>query len=361
MDGPSHLVEYCAKSHDVRWRRSRKDTIHLQSQVWQGLPWQHRIFTIGDPGPAAILEITGEDLGQTEEDFARDLATTAGLPIITLTQVPNQPWNNLWEDDFIASTFQRFLETGDPDWPLLFPMVQSVKAAIQAISAVWGVEKIILTGASKRGWTSYLAAALGLPEVIGAAPRVFDCLDLPWQMQRQRDLWGDYSEMLDPYTQLGLRQLLDQEQGIALAREIDPIHFLPKVPFPLYPIVGTNDSFWAPDSLSRYRDQLPPGSQALSIPNSGHNLGPGPLWKESLGAYARFRIADHSLPSFSDVSSAFTENWQAVSETPAFSLAVFEQAPLTGRFKLCLELVHFQTEFGPIAFSSNPALSGPYW
>ena len=112
--------------------------IEMTSQTWQGINWKHEILyntprSVVKKG-VAILYITGD--GPRPADMA-DLALIVAatkLPVATLFDVPNQPlFGSLKEDDLIAHTFTRYLETGDATWPLLFPMA---KSAIKAMDAV---------------------------------------------------------------------------------------------------------------------------------------------------------------------------------------------------------------------------------
>ena len=147
------------------------------------------------PTDTAILFITGD--GPRPGDNI-DLGLISGatqLPVYMLFNIPNQPLWDMKEDDLIAHTFNKYLETKDPTWPLLFPMTKSaIKAmdAIQDFSAKTGhpVKKFIVTGASKRGWTTWLTAATRDKRVVGIAPLVFDNLNFTPQMSHQLEHWA---------------------------------------------------------------------------------------------------------------------------------------------------------------------------
>ena len=121
----------------------------LTSQTWRGAPWRHQLFIIR-PGVLdqetrhALLFIAGgkwvEPDGDGGAGLPSDALLFAGLagwlrsPIAVLRQVPYQPlFDDKTEDALIAFTFDQYLATLNPEWPLLLPMVKSAVRAMDAV------------------------------------------------------------------------------------------------------------------------------------------------------------------------------------------------------------------------------------
>ncbi len=70
------------------------------------------------------------------------------------------------EDAVIAFSFDRFMATGDESWPALLPMVKSAVRAMDVIQEVVPlglgipINDFVVSGGSKRGWTTWLTAAV---------------------------------------------------------------------------------------------------------------------------------------------------------------------------------------------------------
>ena len=292
--------------------------LHFVSQTWQGKNWQHQlqVYRPQSVAPAAmmLLWVTGGSATPGQIAFGMELARKSKAPVAFLYHIPNQPLleDQLVEDDLIAETFVRYLKTKDENWPLLFPMVKSVVKAMDVLQAFgkgeWGepTSKFIVAGASKRGWTTWLAAAVD--QRIGAiAPVVIDTLNMRAQMPRQLKAFGAYSARLQPYTSRGLVPIPESAEGQRLLSMIDPWAYRERLTLPKLIVNGTNDFYWATDALNLYWNELPANKWVIYVPNAGHDLrrqdrgNPDQTADliNGLAAFSRYQINRRPMPEVS--------------------------------------------------------------
>lgn len=284
----------------------RVTEIRLRSQVWRGIPWDH-LLTVYEPGVVAVNDVVvlfvSGDPSRADAILGSTAAAFSGLRVVILTGVPNQPLFGLREDALIAYTFERYLAEGDPDWPLLLPMVRSAHAAMEALEALapelWGTELrgFVVTGASKRGWTTYLAAATAPEKVLGIAPIVFDFLNFPLQLAAQTEALGGPSPMLEDYTGRGLTGVFEASPEAArLAWIVDPYSYRYALAMPKLVVVGSNDPYWTVDATSLYWPGIPDPKLLLVVPNAGHGVLDFTRVIGSVAAFARAVAQGTPLP-----------------------------------------------------------------
>jgi PhoPQ-activated pathogenicity-related protein len=225
-----------------------------------------------------LLWNTGGNPGPVDMTLGMMLAKTIQAPCAFLYNIPNQPlFDGKKEDALIAETFVRFLQTKDENWPLLFPMVKSVVKAMDALEAFsqqeWKhpVKGFIISGASKRGWTTWLTGASD-PRVRAICPLVIDTLNMMKQNDHQIEAFGGYSEQIRDYTQRGLVPAPKTSVAHKLWTMVDPYVYRDKLRLPKLIINGNNDPYWTADALNLYWDDLPGDKWVLYVPNAGHNL-----------------------------------------------------------------------------------------
>ncbi|HJM62683.1 MAG: hypothetical protein CMN05_05885 [Roseibacillus sp.] len=321
------LEDYIAKENEAfNYEISKEITdlgvrisaIRLTSQEWRGKEWKHwlTVFVppVVDPHKRGVLLIEGgrnrDGLPDPKSEAGRIIAATAlslRAPVALLLQVPSQPlYDNLYEDDLIAYTFDKYLRGGDDDWPLLLPMVKSATSAMDALQALAGkgklktlagaacqLEQFVVGGASKRGWTTWLTAAVD-KRVCGLAPSVIDVLNMAAQMRHQRKSYGAFSEKIEPYTSRNIMKRLETPRGNLLRKVVDPFEYIERLKQPKLMLLGTNDPYWTADSAQLYFPDLKGPKALYYLPNASHGLGLGVL--PTLHAFLLSTLNGKQLP-----------------------------------------------------------------
>ena len=209
--------------------------LEMTSQSWRSAgevdrtAWKHWL-TIVKPvnavGNKALLWINGGSNGRAAPESADKMlvgvALGAGAVVADLKMVPNQPLvfpdggRPRSEDGIIAYTFDKYMTTGDSTWPLLLPMVKSAVRAMDTVqkhlasldSGPIEVTEFVVSGGSKRGWTTWLTAAVD-KRVVAIAPAVIDVLNMDEQMRHHFGAYGFYSDAIADYVEMKIFKRLD--------------------------------------------------------------------------------------------------------------------------------------------------------
>ena len=262
------------------------------SQTWRDIVWKHEL-TVMVPDDLkfkdALLFITGGSVKNGEPNIHNwdkdeivmfsNIAKTNKAITAIVWQIPNEPlFNDLTEDEIISYTFHNFQQDHDYTWPLLFPMT---KSAIRAMDAVQEfakrdlktkVNQFVVSGASKRGWTTWLTGASD-KRVEAIGPMVIDMLNMQVNIPYHKKAWGAYSIQIEDYVKLGVAQQVGSPEGEALVKMVDPYSYRKMLTMPKMIFNGTNDEYWPVDAIKNYIDDIPGDNHLCYIPNAGHGLG----------------------------------------------------------------------------------------
>jgi PhoPQ-activated pathogenicity-related protein len=322
----AELHDYVKKADpSYKWNLKQKTetdsgvsyTIEMTSQTWQGIVWEHVLMVYLPKGvPPTDSLFLWNDGGRPDPIrslVAFEISKRGQVPVAFLYGIPNQPlFDGKKEDALIAETFVQYLKTEDASWPLLFPMVKSLTRAMDTIQAFakdeWKTEvkSFVVSGASKRGWTSWLTGAAD-PRVKAIAPCVIDTLNMTRQLPHQVASFGKPSEMIGDYVRRGLVPIPDTGAGEKLWKMVDPWVYRESLTMPKLIVNGTNDPYWSQDALNLYWDDLKGDKYILYVPNAGHGLeqtyGPGKKDRNrvlsSLALFAREQIHKQPMPKMS--------------------------------------------------------------
>jgi PhoPQ-activated pathogenicity-related protein len=256
--------------------------------------WTHWLTVIRPAkvtSDVALLYITG---GSNERPaparppaWLVEAAQTTGTVTAELRLVPNQPVifkddparTPRSEDDFIAYTWNKFLRTGDEKWPARLPMTKSAVRAMDAVTAFSAtpegganrVTRFVVSGASKRGWTTWTTAAVD-ERVIAIAPAVIDMLNVEPSFIHHYRAYGAWSDAVKDYVQQGIMDWMGTPQFRALMKIEEPYEYRDRLTMPKFLLNASGDQFFLPDSSRFYFDDLRGEKHLRYVPNASHSL-----------------------------------------------------------------------------------------
>jgi PhoPQ-activated pathogenicity-related protein len=274
--------------------------LDMTSQSWRSKEevdrplWKHWLVIVkpdNADADKALLFIDGGSNGRPAPDspdkMLVGIALGAGAVVADLKMVPNEPLvfpdggRPRSEDGIIAYTFSKWLATGDNNWPLLLPMVKSAVRGMDTVqkflksldSGALHIKKFVVSGGSKRGWTTWLTAAVD-KRVIAIAPAVIDVLNMDEQMRHHFAAYGFYSKAIEDYGEMDIFSRLGTPEGQKLIKIVDPFEYRDRYAnIPKFLINSSGDQFFLPDSAQFYYDELPGEKHIRYVPNTDHGLG----------------------------------------------------------------------------------------
>lgn len=287
------------QSHDQTLHVAHE--INVTSQKWLSeeevsLPvWKHQVF-IHIPKVFNIAKWSVKDAivylsgGRNQKAYGPDGTVVMATDItqkvlIEVKQIPNQKMTIVGDGDFnydedflVARSFEKFLETGNEEWPLYLPMVKgavkSIDAAMEYLASIGfkKVEDLVVVGASKRGWATWLTGAVD-DRVVGILPAVIDVLDIDNSLEQQWEASGDYYPILFPYWDRDLPCRFLSPEGQELMAIVDPIEYQDRLVGKEKLILnGASDSFFLNTNASHYWDKVSEPKTLRYVPNTGHGL-----------------------------------------------------------------------------------------
>jgi PhoPQ-activated pathogenicity-related protein len=318
------LDDYVAKA-DPSYRYILHDTrpgegytvfaLRMTSQQWRSLEevdrvlWEHDLLIAvpwvphsGDAETAFLVVNggrNGDDPSASNDELLGVLAVVTGSVAAMVSQIPNQPLRfadesrTRTEDAILAYGMDKYLRTSDPEWLAHLPMTKAVVRAMDAIQAFTAdppeglveprpIEDFIVAGGSKRGWTSWLVAAVearngSTSRVKAILPASIDLLNMEVQFVHHWEAYGFYAPAIKDYVEFDMPCRMGTPESRAMLAVIDPYAYRDRLTMPKLVLNSAGDQFFVPDSSQFYFADLPGPKHLRYTLNTDHSQGQD-LW-----------------------------------------------------------------------------------
>ncbi|CAD5123088.1 DgyrCDS11464 [Dimorphilus gyrociliatus] len=251
---------------------------------------------------------------------AGQLCVQVGAVAAYLWQIPNQPirlreddddtQDGRVEDSLIALTWRLYLE--DPtskDILLRLPMTKAVVKAMDTIEDfIRGqngntVNRFMLSGASKRGWTTWTTAAFDV-RVKAMAPTVLTILNMYKNLKNHYRSLGGWTFVFGDYWSEELTTKMETQEFVMLRDIVDPYSYRERFTMPTLVVAGSSDEFFLPDESRLFFNDLPADAKYMwLVENAGHSITSSPsgeLYWVNLGHFWKAEIVNYVYPKLTN-------------------------------------------------------------
>lgn len=242
------------------------------------------------PGIAMLWIDGGNNSGRkpSASPLLLNIAKDSNTIVAELRQIPSEPLKfadengkSRSEDAIIAYTWDKWLRGGDDNWPLRLPMTKASVRGMDTVTAFLktkeggeiNIDRFIVGGASKRGWTTWTTAAVD-KRVVAVIPCVIDMLNLvPSFVNHWRSL-GAWSVAIQDYTDIRMQDWFNTKKFKELMKIEEPFEYRDRLTMPKLLINAAGDEYFLSDSSQFYYSKLKGDNRLRYMPNTGHRLEP---------------------------------------------------------------------------------------
>lgn len=242
------------------------------------------------------------------DPFLAEVAVLTQSVAAELRMVPNQPLRfdgesrQRVEDSLIAYAWSRYLHGASELWLPRLPMTKSAVRAMDAITAYLATEaggslsvnRFVVMGGSKRGWTTWTTAAVD-SRVVAIVPAVIDLLNLEASFQHHWRVYGFWAPAIKDYLEHDIMRWSGTPRYRQMLKIIEPYEYRDRLTMPKYIVNAAGDEFFVPDSSQFYFDDLKGEKLLRYVPNAKHNLS-GSDARQSVAAYYSMILNNRPRP-----------------------------------------------------------------
>jgi PhoPQ-activated pathogenicity-related protein len=279
--------------------------------------WEHSLY-IYRPDElkhrTGFLFITGGANDGKQPRVSRDflnIAKATNSVVAELRMVPNQPlvfkgddFGPRKEDEILALGWRRYVETRDPKWIFRLPMTKAAVRAMDTVTSLLAseagggntVDKFVVAGGSKRGWTTWTTAAVD-KRVVAAVPIVIDLLNVERSFFYHFRKYGFWAPAVGDYFREGIMDRMDDPAFRELMAIVDPYAYRDRLTMPKFLVNGSGDQFFRPESSRFYYKDLRGEKHLRYVPNAGHDVGKGTDALPTIIAYYQTVLEGVSRPT----------------------------------------------------------------